>query len=214
MPRIAGVRALAVAVAFLGGLATPRAAHASLIGSSATVTFVEPGFPDAVTVVTVGAGPEITPGDASAIGDDILLDGEFIDLDAFSIVYRVRGDGDPVPGSPGFFTTGFDPDAMYVFSGLTFGPTPFRITDVGIGLVNVIGVALGPQVSFTDTSVSLVIGTLGVGEIPGGLDLGTITLSLRVEPIGPTQAVPEPRTLAALALGLLAVGWRHRGRRS
>ena len=212
MPRIAGVRALGVAVAFLGGLAMAPAAQASLIGTSATVTFVEPGFPDAVTVVTVGAGPEITPGDASAIGDDILLDGEFIDLDAFTLTYRVRGDGDPVPGSPGFFTTGFDPAAMYVFSDLTFGPTPFRIIDVGIGLANVIGVALGPQVTFTDTSVSLVIGTLGVGEVPGGFDLGTITLSLRVEPIGPVQAVPEPSALAVLAFGLMVVGWRHRGR--
>jgi hypothetical protein len=204
MPRL-----LAVVMAGVGWLTGPSA-RADLIGSTATVTFVEPGFLDAVTIVTVGAGFEITPADGSEIGDNILLDGEYLDLGALTLTYRVRGDGDPLPGFPGFFTTGFDPAAMYVFSDLTFGPTPFRITDVDIDLDNVIGVDPGSEVSFTDDSVSLVIGTLGVGELVGGPDLGTIILSLTIEPIGPTQAVPEPSALAALGLGLAFLAWRRR----
>jgi hypothetical protein len=210
MTKVAAMRTLSVAAVMLAALTSPRSANASLIGYNATVTFVEPGNPDAVNVVTAGAGPEITPADGTDIGDNILLDGEFIDFGDFSIVYRVRGDGADLSGHPGYQTTGFDPDATYVFSGLTFGPTPYRITGVNVGLANVILVALGSEVTFTDDSVSLRIGTLGVGQVAGGPDLGTITLDLQVEPVGGTP-VPEPSVFAMLGLGLAAASW-HRWR--
>jgi hypothetical protein len=174
-----------------------------------TVTFVEPGFTDEVDNVTVGAGSEIAQGDGSNIGDNILLGGEFIDIGDSSLVYRVRGDG-PAHPTPGYSTTGFDPLAYYLFE-FDFGASGDQIVSVAIVLQDVIGVALSSEVFFTDDSLQLYVGTLGVlGDVLGGPDLGTITLNLEIESNGPpVGAVPEPSSVAALGLGLVALAWRR-----
>jgi hypothetical protein len=64
----------------------------SLLGSNLDVTFDSPffGFTDSQTE-TVGAGPEITPGDGSDIGDLDLATGEYVDIGASSITLGIAG---------------------------------------------------------------------------------------------------------------------------
>ena len=190
------------ALALVIGGASP--AEASLINTDVTVTFQEPGFLDEQDVVGVGAGSEIAFGDGTNIGQNIMLDGEFIDIGDAWIVYRVRGDG-PAHAMSGYQTTGFDPTAQYLFSDLFWLGEPGIITGVTVTLTDVIGVEVGSQVLFTDHSVTLVIGTLGVLENPGGLDLGTIRLDLQVQ----HGAVPEPGAFALCAIGLFALATRR-----
>jgi PEP-CTERM motif len=186
-------------------------AQATLIGQNILVTFQEPGFADTSDNVTVGAGPEFVSGDGTNIGDDILLDFELIDVSDSSILYRVQGGGPP-HATPGYTTTGFDPLAQYVFSNLSW-TTPSRITGVNVVLDDVIGVALGSEVFFTDDSVTLVVGTLGVAHVAGAPDLGNIRLDLSVEPIGGGGGggtAPEPSTLALFGVGLALASFRRR----
>lgn len=195
-------------------------ARASLIGLDVTVTFVEPTFTDVIDMVTVAPGHEITEGDGTNIGGSpgdpgIFLEGEFIDIGAASIVYRVRGDGDDHPLDSAYQLTGFDPLAQYIFD-FDLGVSGDHIVSVMVLLDGVIGVAAPGQVQFTDDSVILFVGTLGVHrDVQGESDLGTITLNLTLEstgPPGPGNPVPEPSSLAALGLGLAALAW-HRRRR-
>lgn len=184
-------------------------AQATLIGQNVTVTFQEPSFADVIDGVLVGAGSEISFLDGTNIGDEILLDFESIDIGASSILYNVQGEGPE--HSPGFSTTGFDPAARFVFSDLTLA-SPSRIIAVNIILSNVIGVAAGSEVTFTDDSVALVIGTLGIGMIDGAPDVGSIRLDLTFEGINPS--VPEPSLLGLLALSIAALGARRFGSRN
>ncbi len=190
------------ASAILGGQA-----EATLIGQNVTIEFLE-GADNFTDVVTVGAGSEISFGDGTNIGDAILLDFESIDIGAASISYDIQGGGPP-HSTPGFSTTGFGPDARFVFSNLTL-PSPSQISAVNIVLSNVIGVLLGTEVSFTDDSVTLFVGTLGIGEV-GGPDLGNIRLDLTFTPInGP---VPEPSLAVLIGIAVAAAAVRRYGRR-
>lgn len=175
-------------------LAAPGTAWATLIGQTITVTFTEPGFPDEVDSVLVGDGPEIVFDDTTNIGGSILDLGELIDIGELAIQFVIRGDG-PVH-STGFQTTGFGADARYVLSGLDF--SPLRIGDIHVTPENIVGVALGSEVLFSADSVTLVIGTLGVGEIAGAPDLGTVTLEL--------ELVPEPSPALLLAAAFAGLG--------
>src|SRR5262245_47166449 len=154
-------------------------AEATLIGQNVNVDFLE-GADSFSDVVTVGAGSEISFGDGTSIGDEILLDFESIDIGASSISYDIQGGGPP-HGTPGFSTTGFGADARFVVSDLTF-PIPSPITAVNIVLTNVIGVLLGSEVTFTDDSVTLFVGTLGIAEGTGP-DIGNILLDLTFTPV-------------------------------
>ncbi len=182
-------------------------AEATLIGQDVTVEFLE-GADSFSDVVTVGAGSEISFGDGTDIGDEILLDFESIDIGASSISYDIQGGGPP-HSTPGFSTTGFGADARFVFSNLIFS-TPSRITAVDVVLSSVIGVLLGAEVTFTDDSVTLFVGTLGIAE-GNGLDIGNITLDLTFTPIDGT--VPEPSLSVLFGFGLAAAAVRRHGRR-
>ena len=189
-----------VASVFFIGL-FPLTSQASLVGQDVTVTFSETGFGDEVDVVTVGAGNEIIAGDGSNIGDNIFLDFDFINIGSESIVLQLQGGGGF--HSPGFSLLGFGADASFSFTGLNWGVMPGRVTGVDIVLDNVIGVALGSEVFFTDNSIDLIVGTLGIGEIPD-VDLGLITLNLTVD----HSPVPLPASLPLFLTGLIFV-WRR-----
>lgn len=190
-----------VASVFFIGL-FPLTSQASLVGQDVTVTFSESGFGDEVDVVTVGAGNEIIAGDGSNIGDNIFLDFDFINIESESIVLQLQGGGGA--HSTGFSLLGFGPDASYSFTGLNWGVTPGRITGVDIVLDNVIGVSLLSEVNFTDNSIDLIVGTLGIGEILGAADIGTVTLNLTVD----HSPVPLPASLPLFLTGLIFV-WRR-----
>ena len=181
----------------------PLTSQASLVGQDVTVTFSEPssGFGDEVDVVTVGAGAEIIAGDGSNIGDNIFLDFDSINIGSESIVLELQGGGGF--HSTGFSLLGFGPDASYSFTGLNWGVLPGRITGVDVILDNVIGVALGSEVSFTGDSIDLIVGTLGIGEISGA-DFGRVTLNLTVD----HSPVPLPASLPLFLTGLIFV-WRR-----
>jgi hypothetical protein len=186
-----------VAGALLGMLlllAAPGAAWATLIGQTVTVTFSEAGFEDEVDPAIVGDGPEIVFDDTTNIGGSILNVGELIDVGALSVEFVIRGDGDV--HSPGFQTAGFGADARYVLSGLDF--SPFWIGGVIVTTENIVGVALGSEVLFSADSLTLIVGTLGVGEIAEAPDLGTVTLDL--------ELIPEPNPGLLLGAALAGLG--------
>ena len=185
-------------------LASAGGAWAGLLGTNATVTFDDPDFPPAETdLVTVGAAQEITPLDGTNIGDWILSDFEYVDLGDDYIEVQLEALGDP-HGTPGYFLTGWGPDAAYEFTGLAE-----TIAGVTVGLTNVIGVSVGTEVTYTASSVALDVGTLGIGEVSGAPDVGIVRMNLEFAGPGP-DVIPEPATLALVGLGVIALA---RGRR-
>ena len=167
-------------------------AEATLIGTGVTVGLSDGAALDRSHSVTVGAGPEILPGDGSNIGA-LLLPNESIDLADSSI--EVALEEGAANG-----TTGYPAGTRYTFS---FSDPSVVITGVDVVLTNVTGVALGSQVTFGPHSVALAIDTLLIGDLPNAVDVGRVLLSL-------TLAVPEPAALALLACAVLALRLRAR----
>jgi hypothetical protein len=205
--RIKSISAVLV-VSVMGLMLSPSITLAAFIGQMPTVTYSESGFLDLVDNVTViDPGVEIAFGDASVIGNDIMLDGEFIDIQGSRLVFSIRGEGPAYTGSDctNCQTTGLGPDAHYTLSGFNWGGTQ-SIGSVAVTLDNIWGVSLGSEVLFSPTSISLYTGTLGVGPVTGGPDLGTVTLNVTF--------VPLPAALPLFGAGLAAfaglVGRRRR----
>jgi hypothetical protein len=145
--------------------------------------------------VAIGVGAEITPGDGSNIGA-LLLPGESIDLGGFMIDLVLEEGADDG-------TTGYPAGTQIVFANLDFGDPALGIVGIGVELVNISGVALGSEISFTGNSIAVRVDTLGIGGIAGAIDAGTIRLDLEV------AQVPEPGSFALAALGMtLLVGGR------
>lgn len=184
-------------------------AASTFIGQTPTVTYSEPSslLPDLVDNVTVvDPAIEIQFNDGSNIGNGIMLDGEYIDIKNTSIVFSIRGDGPAYTGSgcSNCQTTGLGPDAHYTISGFNWGGTQ-SIGAITVNTDNIFGVALGSEVFFSPSSVSLNIGTLGVGPVVGGPDIGTVTLNVTF--------VPLPAALPLFGTGLAALAgftWRRR----
>ncbi|HYA37227.1 MAG TPA: hypothetical protein VEI74_03010 [Candidatus Methylomirabilis sp.] len=205
--RSKGISAV-LTVGVMGLLLVPGITLASFVGQTPTVTYSESPYPDLVDNVTVvDPGIELQFNDGSNIGDGIMLDGESIDIKGSSIVFSIRGDGPAYTGldCTTCQTTGLGPDARYTLSGFDWGGTQ-SIGSVTVSLNNIFGVALGSEVFFSPTSISLDIGTLGVGPVSGGPDLGTVTLDVTF--------VPLPAALPLFSTGLVALAgivWRRRG---
>jgi len=203
---LVSVMVLFAALAWL--MATPRPAMALLTGNDVTVTFSQSGvgsFTD-----TVHDPGSIVGGDSTMIGSNVLVTGESILLSDASFTYHIFGGGNPVSMGSSYLTTNYGPDAQFVFSISSFTPPASAIVHVNVGLTDVIGVALGSQVFFTGTSVTLDVGSSGLGVLTcptNCSNLGTIALNLQVAP------TPEPSTLVLLAssVGLLAVLGLRRG---
>jgi len=198
-------RLVFLAFLFILGL-YPLASQATLLGQDITITFSEVGFEDLVDTVTVTENKEILPFDGSNIGDDILLDFESIDIGSESIVLELQGGGGN-HSIDGYSILGFDTNTFYLFEGLNWGGIPGKITGVTIDLVDIIGVDenTDPIVEFTNESVKLFIGTLGIKET-AGVDVGTITLDLTVE----HSPVPLPASLPLFLSALIFVSRRFR----
>jgi hypothetical protein len=166
-------------------------ARASLIGQTLGVRLTDGGALDESDSVLAGAGPELMPGDGSNIGG-LMLPNERIDFADFSIEVRLE---EGVAGGG----TGYPPDTRYVFSELFFGDPLSVIADVTLTLDNVSGVDLGSEVTFTQSSVTLFIDSLVIGEIPNAVDVGRVLIELEV------AQIPEPGTLLLCGLGLAAL---------
>ncbi len=168
-------------------LLLPASADASLVGT-ALVRISDGASLDVSDDVGIGAGPEITPGDGSNIGA-LLLPSESINLGGFAIELVLEAGA--VDG-----TTGYPAGTQLVFANLDFGDPSLEIVAIGVDLVNISGVALGSEITFTGHSIAVRIDTLGIGEIAGAVDVGAIRLDLEVAP------VPEPGSFALAALGM------------
>ena len=197
--RTGGSRRHGWALGTLVALLCATAADASLVGS-ALVRLTDGAALDASDTVAIRAGVEISAGDGSNIGA-VLLPSESLDLGELQIeVFLEEGATDG--------TTGYPAGTEIVFSNLDFGDPPFEIVDVGVEVVNISGIALGSGIAFTADSVSVRVDTLGIGEIPGAIDVGTIRLTLIVEP------VPEPGEFSLALAGMAALAGRRAVRRN
>lgn len=185
-----GMRAGVTAGVLLACLALPPVAGAVLQGTAEVRLHEEPGGPlDVTDGIAIGAGPEITPGDGSAIGA-LLLPGESIDLGGFAIALAVEegaSDG----------ATGYPPGTRFTFGALDFGDPQLGIAGVSLALDNA---TLDPAaVAFTRDSVTLFVDTLAIGEIPGAVDVAVVTLLLDVQDLPEADAAfAGPLALAAL----------------
>jgi len=168
-------------------------------GETIDVSYTEPGV-GLTDAVVAGTGPEIAYLDGSDIGDGIMLDFEFIDIDDTSVTFNLRGDG-PAHPTDGYQTTGLA--GSYTIS-LT--AADFSISNVSLGTItDTIGVAVGSEVTFDAGNIYFDISTLGIREITPGADLGTVTLNVEFVPI----PAALPLMLSGLA-GLLLLSRRRK----
>jgi hypothetical protein len=179
-----------------------------------------------VDTVSVGAGKEISPGDATHIGgatiggSALLLANEYVDANPNPIsgtacsvlgsicVYQVvlgleAGAGDQ---------TGYGANAFYAFSDFAFSPNSqvlgVTMDTIGISGLGTLNTKQG-QVTFVNGVITIPIGTLTMPSplCPGDVACGQVLLNLTV------QAVPEPDTYALMGAGLgllIVVGRRRR----
>lgn len=178
------------AVAFLVALAFPLGAHGSLLGQLVGVGLSDGGSLDLFqTVAVADPGIEVSPGDASPIGA-VLLPSESLDILAQSVVLTLE------EGAPGG-GTGYPAGTVLLLSNLVFVEEATRIVGITVATANVSNLF---GVTFTDTTVSIPLDGLAIGEAPG-VDVGEIAIEFDVEP------VPEPAAawLASAAIAGLAL---------
>lgn len=195
----------------------PCAVLASPILVSSVVSLDDPVYGNAgPDLVTVGPLPSIQYGDATNIGQTVLLPGEYIDVGPTSLIYHVEGGvGAPDCPTAGYSCTGYGAGASYNFTDLVFSDPHAFIEGVSVILTDATGISLGDGVSFTADSVSMGVGFGQLGIVSnnnGSQDFGTIEIDLTLgdHVVNP---VPEPATGGMFAIGLLYVLGRVRRRR-
>lgn len=217
-PRVAMPRLLLTAcVCFAAVFST--GAQATLVGDSVTATLSSPNgivvdstpISETNSSVLVGAGNEITPGDGSPIGS-WLLPSEFIDFQASAIALSLACGDD----STGRCMTGYGSGAQYIFGGLddSLGTiTGFSLAHSGFSNFN------ASWVSLIDAhTISLALDTMEFTDLGQGssenFGLLTINLTISRDQPPPDNNVPEPSSVALIALASLALaGTRRRGTR-
>ena len=191
-PRALGALALGGMIAG-SGLAQPRTAQASLLGSQLTLEYHFGGSTYSTDLITVGAGVEVTcTGGGSGntnVCTALSAPNQSIDIGAYNIHYTYAG------VDPGGFNN--IPDNGMRFVGLNPGGT-------------ITGYTLDTGISGLDSWRILLSGNL-LDIYMGGLALGYsnyFDITLQVE----QTSVPEPATLALLGLGLAGIAAIRRRR--
>lgn len=184
--RLSVASSLAVLL-FLNFTSAPQAAFV-FTGEAIDVSFTGPDG-ELTDAIVAGAGQELSYRDGTNIGNGIMLDFEFIDINDTAVTFNLRGDG-PAHTTAGYQTTGLT--GSYIIS---LAAADFSISNVALGTVtDTIGVTLGSSVTFDASSIYFDISTLGIREITPGADIGSVTLNV--------EFVPIPAALPLMLSGL------------
>jgi hypothetical protein len=188
-------------------------AYAAPILIGATLDYSDAIGPLGPFGTTVGAGPEFC-GAAGAAGcsgsalttEGILLQDDFIDFDAVTVVFALEGGGDPDPANPGYRFLGL--------ASMRFGISNLLFTDSGVlvGVGSSMTDAKGAVVTFDGTTRSIDVRLDNFSVKEGGL--GFLTVTLQARPGTEPEPVPEPASLMLLGAGLAATAGARRRRSS
>jgi hypothetical protein len=163
------------------------------------ISYSEPGL-NLTDAVVAGTGLEISYLDGSNIGNNIMLDFEYIDIGDTTITFNLRGDG-PDHTKAGYQKTGLV--GSYVIS---LAASNLSISNLSLGTVTDIdGVSLGSVISYDAKNIYFDISTLGILEKTPGADIGSLTMNVELVPV----PAALPLLLSGLA-GLLAFSYRRR----
>jgi hypothetical protein len=101
----------------------------------------------------------------------------------------------------GYNLTGWGVNDGYLFENFDWG-VPGDIVGVSTTLSNIIWANEATELSFTTNSISLLLGTMEIGEIVGADDIGILTLDITFRENQQPPAIPEPSTFVLMAFGL------------
>jgi len=178
------------------------ASQAALVftGHNIDVTYSDPDplNPDITDSIVAGAGSDIAYNDGSAIGDNIMIDFEFIDFTDNAVTFQIRGDG-PAHANGAYQTTGLN--GSYILS-LTDMGIFYDTVSIGSMSTNLLGVAMGSEITFDAKNIMFDISTLGILDASMA-DIATLTLNV--------EFVPIPAALPLMLSGLAGLAlFSHR----
>jgi len=198
---------LSVTSTFIAGfllLFTPASQAALLFtGQNIDVTYSEFGFADVTDSIVAGAGSDIAYNDGSNIGGNggisgVMIDFELIDFTDNAVTFQIRGDG-PAHSNGAYQTTGLG--GSYILS-LTDMGIFYDTVSIGAMSTNLIGVAMGSEITFDAKNIMFDISTLGILDASSA-DIATLTLNV--------EFVPIPAALPLMLSGLAGLAlFSHR----